>query len=458
MLARADAPLIRTRPELVAGKYALMARDPYSFFRGTVPLFLHDFTVNHAGLGASRFALTEPLVVSVGDAHVENFGALRGADGVLAIEPNDFDGADRTVYLWDVRRLATAMSVAAHLSNEDDAEARATASGAAREIALAAARSYAESIRALAGEAERARVTGAIGSEVYEDVFERSEEDAAARVELEELTTLEDGSRRLRRGAVDPEEPEHLFLDLPESARAALRGALDGYRSTLIDPPPGEHFGVLDAVRERGTGVASWPRVRILVLVRGPTDEPEDDVILELKELPDSTVPRHAPPQVAYDSIQARVLGVSRAAWAVPDAEPLWGTTSFLGFPAQVRLETEGHKTIRIRRLEGKRGTVPALTRLAEDLGALVARVHASPWREGAGSPAADIAALIGDEVDGFAEEQADVGAAYALEVLADHERFGDALSDLGPRLGVPFDPRDEPSPDLAALYDGVSR
>lgn len=42
-LTRADEALLRTRPALVAGKYARMARDPYAFFRGSMALFSADW-------------------------------------------------------------------------------------------------------------------------------------------------------------------------------------------------------------------------------------------------------------------------------------------------------------------------------------------------------------------------------------------------------------------------------
>lgn len=54
----------------------------------------------------------------------------------------------------------------------------------------------------------------------------------------------------------------------------------------MIAPPPPSFFQIEDAARELGSGVASFPRVRVLVLVRGPTASPDDDVILpEIKEL-----------------------------------------------------------------------------------------------------------------------------------------------------------------------------
>src|SRR5262249_55970423 len=119
------------------------------------------------------------------------------------------------------------------------------------------------------------------------------------------------GSRRLLRGNIDPEDPESVLLDLPEGFSKALPAALDAYRATLLDPPPAADFEIEDAAREKGSGVASFPRVRALVLVRGPTSAPDDDVILEVKELSDAVLLPHAPPDVSYDSVQDRVLRTS---------------------------------------------------------------------------------------------------------------------------------------------------
>lgn len=456
VMTRADLPLLRARPAHVAGKYALMASDPYSFFRGTVPLYLHDFRNDRDGIGTSAFATDTPLVLSLGDAHLENFGILIAADGTLAVEPNDFDGADRTVYLWDVRRLAVTMAFAARLASPDDPAARDTAVQAAPEIAFEAARSYAEAMRALAAGAPPSRADDPGDSEILNDLFDRSIEDAAARAELTELTTLGDGGRRLVRGILDPEVPFHVLRDLPPSFLDALPQTLEAHRGTLIDPPPPDFFTVLDAARELGTGVASYPRVRALVLVRGPTAAPDDDVILELKELPDSAVISHPPPEVHHDSVQDRILDTTRAAWAIPAAAPLWGTSEIAGFPVQIRLESAGQKTLRARRLVGERGTPEELLDLAGRLGVLLARIHAAPVREGDPSPAPDIAAVIGDDLDAFGAEHAKVADRAAEGVLHDFERFRIALEQLGPTLGVPFDPADAPSPDLEALFDGL--
>ncbi len=457
-LARADEALIRARPALVAGKYARMAQEPYGYYRGSLAVYRSDWEAARFDVSASAYLTSSsgegwPSPILLGDPHPENIGVLRARDMTFGLEPNDFDGADRSPpYLWDVRRLAAGMSLAARLSNSDDAAANAAAKAASRDVAAAVTEAYAAAIRAHAEGAPRARITSGDGNTILDDLFARSLEDTLSREELGASTVLDGGTRRLVRGALDPEEPTQTYQDLPPFVLDALPSTLEAYRLTLIDPPDPAFFTVLDAVREFGSGVASWPRIRIIALVRGPTDDPMDDVLLEIKELSDATLLPDYPPSFAFDTVGDRVLGTSRAVWAIPDAEPLWGVSTMVGLPCQVRVETEGQKTFRVQRLTGKRGTVAAITGAARVFGALLARAHASPLDEG-DAPAAIISASIGDDVAGFVAEQAGVSDAYAAQVLDDHARFVKALSAIGPRLGVPFDEADRPPPDLEALF-----
>lgn len=452
VLASADEPFIRSRPSLVAGKYARMAGSSYDFFRGTVPLSWHDYRSNNFGFGASNFALDGPLAPVLGDPHPENFGTLLGADGTLALEPNDFDSADFAPYLWDLRRLVTGMALAARLTNADDPVAHDATAQKSRVIARAAAEAYAQAIAALSAGGERAQITIGDGDPNLEDLFSRSAEDLTERTELTELTTLENGSRRLRRGVLDPADPAERYLDLPPWAVATLPATLVHYRQTLMNPPEASYFQLLDAVRAVGSGVASWARVRVVLLVRGPTDDPADDVLLELKELNDSGLAGLYPPAVRYDDVGERIRLTSRAAWAKPDAEPLWGTSEWMGFPCQIKRESEAQKTIRVRRMSKERGTPEALESLSRHLGQVLARAHAATPKNAAWA-ARDIATIIGRDPMGFADEQADVGEKYAQQVLVDHELFRAVLEERGARLGLPSDANDVPSHDLAAIY-----
>jgi uncharacterized protein (DUF2252 family) len=458
VLVAADQTLLRSRPALVAGKYARMARGLYDFFRGGLPVWAHDWRHDAAG-GPSRFDVPGLLVPGLGDPHLENFGLLLAGDDTLALEPVDFDAADRYPYLWEVRRLLTSLVLACRLSNAEDPAARAAAAAAARETARAGAAAYAATVRALAAGAPRERFDEAGGRPVLEDLFRRGREDAASREELEQLTVVEAGRRRLRRGTPDPAEPEWVLQELPRHARAALPEALEAYRRSLAAPPPPAELALLDAVRELGSGVASWSRVRLLVLVRGPTDDPADDAILELKELFDSGAAGWLPPGVWHEDLPGRLIEMSRAMWSRPDADPRWSAGSWLGAAVQLRTECEANKTLRLRRLEGSRGTPEALRGLAEALGALLARVHAAPG-VGGRTAVARIAAAVARDETGFADEQAAAATALADRVAADWELFRDALRSSGPTLGFrtsdpptwPFEQRelwgDPPAPE----------
>lgn len=448
-LARADESLIRTRPAHVAGKYAHMADGPFPFFRGTVPLYRHDSRTGTAAY-PTRFGMTVPLVPSLGDPHPENFGILRASDGTIALEPNDFDSADRAPYLWDVRRFAAGLALAATQANADDPSARARSSADRRAIAHAGVLAYREAVARRARGEVLERVTE-LTSPVLSDLASRAYRDLAARRELQDFTVVEGALRRFRRGPIDPADPQSVLTDLPPVAYDALDDVLARYRTTLVVKPPPESLRVIDAVRELGSGVASWPRVRALILLRGPSDDVADDVILEIKELSDSGLAGLYPPGVFADDVGRRVVTTSRAAWARPDADPYWGTSSWVGFPCQLRLESAGHKGIRIARLVGSRGATGALQSMASAMGHVLARVHTAG--DGGVELAQAISARIAVDPALFVEEQADFGASYADRTIQDHGYFVRALARDGFRLGIPEDPRDLPSADLRALY-----
>ena len=464
VLAKADESLIRTRPQLVRAKYDLMRSSLYSFYRGTYPLYLHDAEQGY--VLRTQFPVEGLLPLGIGDAHPENFGSMRALDGTFAIEPNDFDSADHTPYLWELRRLVIGMVVATRSSNPDDADALAAARASEKEIARAVAAAYAKGIVELAKHAADApgRLTedAAIDpNPVIADIFKRSKKDEASRSELDVETVVDaaTGKRRLVRGIFGDDDPTDLlvpkkaFEDVPKSVVDALPDTLVRYRASLVAPPPASYFRVLDAAREFGAGVASMARIRMAILVEGPTSSPDDDVILELKELGDSGAGGFTRPDVPAGDPGDRVTSISRTLWAVPDAEPLWGASTLLGLDVQIKGEFDAYKGVKVKRLVDARGTPEALMALSTTLGGLLARMHAK------GSDASTLAAIaeaVGAHPDAFAEEQATVGVAYADVVEGDYARFAKALDALGPRLGVPYDPSDAPTPDQAALI-GVS-
>lgn len=446
VLTRADEATILSRPELVAGKYSRMANYLYDFYRGTFALFARDIDDPSSPLAEGLSRRRGPLILGQGDVHPENMGALLARDGTLALEPNDFDGADYYPWLWEVRRMCLGLALAARLSNPDDLEARALTREAEPAIVEAFLRAYVSRLIGVSRGEHLGRITSAPGSPVLQDLFRRSARDLASRDELSQLTVMREGKRTLRRGILDPAEPTQQLLDVLASGHRALDETMLAYQRTLIAPPEASYFEVLDVAREVGSGVASWPRVRVLLLVRGPSDAPEDDVILEMKEIGDSGLPPIVPPYAYFDDVGARVLFASRAIWAVPDAEPLWGVSAWLGFPVQIRRRSEAQKTVRVDRMEGDLGTPASLSALGEGYASLLARVHA---REGG---AEAVLAAVGD-LEGFVAEQTRIASAYADQLERDHVLFKRALEDRGVTLGRTGDENDVPSAELRSLF-----
>ncbi len=73
-----------------------------------------------------------PVVLGVGDLHVENYGTWRDVEGRLVWGINDFDEATDLPYAADLVRLATSAALAAaghHLSSEPQAAAEAMVAG-----------------------------------------------------------------------------------------------------------------------------------------------------------------------------------------------------------------------------------------------------------------------------------------------------------------------------------------
>lgn len=93
-------------PALVGLKYRRMARDPFSFFRGTD----HRFASLWGRLAPPDEG---PAVLICGDLHLENFGGYRSEDGDFLYDINDFDEALVAPCSLDLVRCTTSILLAA---------------------------------------------------------------------------------------------------------------------------------------------------------------------------------------------------------------------------------------------------------------------------------------------------------------------------------------------------------
>jgi hypothetical protein len=99
--------------EDLALKHAAMRRDVFSFLRATFYRWMQVWP------NACGDIVKAPVVLAVGDLHVENFGTWRDCEGRLIWGINDFDEASSLPYTNDLVRLAVSAKLATqteHLS------------------------------------------------------------------------------------------------------------------------------------------------------------------------------------------------------------------------------------------------------------------------------------------------------------------------------------------------------
>lgn len=424
-------------PSLLAAKYEVMAEDPYDWVRGTADVFLRDL----ARPGADRAETTfghEPGAVSmllVGDPHPENFGTFLPGEGpgptdgvpVLRIEANDFDAAGYGPYLVDVRRALLGLAVLVEpVCDCRDEVVAAWVHGWIDEL---------EAIDAGAPTLGAATVPGRSGQVVDRLLVDVLDEGIRREQLLEATTVLSDGRRRFR---IDPEvdgDGDGILLPTLEE-RAQIERLLAAYVR-----PSG--FRVLDVARRYGAGVASLPAVRYVVAWDRGSPAPDDDELLQIREVVDPT-PIPGFRQLAsplLDDAATRSVDVSLALWSRPDTDVRVSGLFDGGMAFKVLSWSSWNTSFDHRKIQRDvaqgRSEREDLVVWAEQMGRWLATIHARSPSSIGGTALGPILHDLGDRQDAFLEERL-TDAEHDLErALADHDLFLAALERHGPILGA---------------------
>ncbi len=419
------------RWDALAEKYGAMRDDPYDFMRGTLGVFLRDLDRPGTGRAPTAF-LVEPdaaAVLLVGDPHPENLGTFLPGEGPgpvsgpvpLRLEFNDFDGAGFGPYLVDVRRGVLGTLTLLHGAGYD------------RETLEAAAAAFTQAWHAeLEAAAEGAGASSPVlplqGSGVVLDHLVADVADEGRRREqLAEATVSRPDGRRFRVG-----DAELVGLDLEQRAQA-LR--------LLEALPAPDGFRVLDVARRRGAGIASLPAIRLVVLWDRGDDGPDDDEMLQLREvvdpplLPDAWVV----PAAGFDGNPERSVQAALRLWSRPDADARLaglrdGDQAFKVSTWSSFQESLDHEKA-ARDLEDLRAD-DALT-FAAALGAALGRTQARTVTHELAPALPALWADLDGRGDLFVDERVRDALPDLDRTLADHALFVTALDEFGPLLGA---------------------
>jgi len=435
-----------TDPPQARAKFARMSLGLYPYFRGTLGQYSRDLGEGGgSGRLASEYVTAETADVAlIGDPHLENIGSFRRGDGALVIGFNDFDAATYGPYLFDLRRLALGFHIAALALDLEDPTRHAEA---------AAAGYVAEIVALSAGTARGSTGEG----EILRDLVKKAAENGEAREELADYTRVVDGERQMFFGEVEPaltwEMSPHAMqlvtdhiLPVSPGERQQLSQMLARWPATLLDPaalPPGAAH-LKDLGRRLGAGVASYPAPRYYALLEGPTPDPGDDLLLELKRVYDGAVMPGLSrlPSRPFADNGARVVALQRALQPGPDCDPLLGHAELGAATFRVRDRSKFQRGLDLERLAEKLAegdwAEEDVAVLADQAGRLLARAHAGARRQSGPIALPFLAAAIAPDPDGLVAETLAFVRDYAPIVEADYQRFLDALAALGPSLGYP--------------------
>ncbi len=413
VLVDAFEDLIEADPKAFRRKFRKMAADPFAFYRGSACLFYADV----AGL-EDRWADERTSRVWIqGDLHAENYGTYMDSAGILVFDVNDFDEAYLGHFTWDLRRMAASLALLGF--------SKALSDETIREMTETYARSYLEQVRAFhEGDKDNEfRLTLENTEGALHDVL--LEARLASRIELLGSMTAIEGHER-----VFTEGPGVRRLDADEEAE--VREAYDAYLDTIPDVKR-QHsvsYEIKDLVGRAGFGIGSAGLPAYNLLIEGRTQALENDVVLSMKQgniAAPSRVVKDETISSAFEHAGHRTAVSQRALQA--HADPWLGWCELRGKGQLVKELSPYEADLEWDVVSEPDEIIPLL----RSLGHATAKVHCV---SDAGSDQAlvdfqteeAIVRAVGDEVDAFASDLADFGAAYGELARDDHRRFVDSF------------------------------
>jgi uncharacterized protein (DUF2252 family) len=414
VLVDAFSGLMDADPDAFRQKFRKMAADPFAFYRGSACLFYADMEREEDRWADERTS----RVWIQGDLHAENFGTYMDGDGVFVFDVNDFDEAYLGHFTWDIKRMVASVALLAWMKAISDADIAALIETYVRAY-LEQVRYFVESDR----DHEYALRLETTEGEIQEILLETR---LNTRIDLLDRTTLvnENFERRFRRSPG--------VRELDDAERARVHDAFQAYLQTIPEPKRFRSltYEVKDIVGRQGFGIGSAGLPAYNVLVEGPTQALENDVVLSMKQgnvaAPSRIV--HDERIESYFKHHGHRTAVSQRALQA-HADPWLGYTEVdeIGF---VVSELSPY----VEDLDWSDLTEPEqMSPVLDYLGRATAKVHcvadedSDPTIVSFQTEDEIIEAISGNEEE-FVEEMITFGTQYAETVRDDHRLFVDAF------------------------------
>ena len=269
--------LVKGDPSAMCAKYRKMCADAFAFYRGSACLFYYD----QAREENDPFLNDKTSQIWMhGDLHAENFGTYMGNEGRLIFNVNDFDEAYVGPFTWDLKRFAASIALIGYT--------KALSDGQISDLVKNYASAYRKWIHAIA--------TGQESEEVHPFTLFFSKgailnalrsARLTSRVELlDSMTEIKNHERRFKR--------ENGAYELDSATKGKVESAYAEYLKTLSknSSMSRESRRIKDVCGKRGIGIGSAGLPVYNILLEGPRETFENDVIISMKESQPAAVSR----------------------------------------------------------------------------------------------------------------------------------------------------------------------
>src|SRR5919199_250997 len=268
VLVDAFSELMAADPDAFRNKFRKMAADPFAFYRGSAPLFYADMEGEEDRWADDRTS----RVWIQGDLHVENFGTYMAGDGVFVFDVNDFDEAYLGHFTWDIKRMVASVALLGWMKAISDADIARLIERYVRAY-MQQVHYFVDSDRDHAYSLRLDTTDGEVRNMLLNTRLN-------TRVDLLDKTTLIDEGldRRVRRGPGG--------RGAADTERDGVQAAYEAYLETIPEAKRLRSltYQVKDIVGSMGFGIGSAGLPAYNILVEGPTQALENDVVLSMKQ------------------------------------------------------------------------------------------------------------------------------------------------------------------------------
>jgi uncharacterized protein (DUF2252 family) len=317
-------PFANQLPQELAIKMQKMAVNPFAFYRGTAHIFYSDMQT----LPSSGFVNSSTSAIWLeGDMHMQNLGGLRDSNGNNVFDTTDFDEGYLGPYVWDLRRMAVSILLAAKQNGLSSIDAQ--------DVVRNFLDTYLNKMSDFKGTSDELsyRLESSNTNGVVKDLIQSTAGDSRSSL-LNKYTQVNSSGNRIFQTTSE-------LQPVSSSTYSAINTAMSSYITSIPSSKrySNSYYTLKDIRLKLGSGTGSLGRYRYYLLIQGSSSANDDDVILEMKQETSSAVAIAVPgllPSSVYGNHEgARVTIATKA--MLSNTDVLVGYTTVNSIPFMVR-------------------------------------------------------------------------------------------------------------------------